>query len=202
VLAPPAAPRASGRGMQLGKGKKNDILEALAKEGEAVGAPGGLVPAAAAALSASLSEAVSVDIEERLTVRMNKEGGLEHMEVQGTMTLLCTQDGAATVALVLRAGANAGVQFKTHPNIDKAAYAGAGRIGLKDPTRPFPLATPLGVLKWRLQSTDAAAVPISVNCWPTASGPETYLNIEYESAAAYDLRNVVISIPGAVRERV
>jgi coatomer subunit delta len=40
-------------------------------------------------------------------------------------------------------------------------------------------------------------VPVSVNCWPTDAGAETYINIEYESTASYDLQNVVITIPGA-----
>jgi hypothetical protein len=37
----------------------------------------------------------------------------------------------------IRQGPNAGFQFKTHPNIDKAGY-GNGVLGLKDPSRPFP----------------------------------------------------------------
>lgn len=49
------------------------------------------------------------------------------------------------------AGDNAGYQFKTHPNIDKAAYSADGTLRLKDPTRPFPTGSALGVLKWRLQ---------------------------------------------------
>jgi hypothetical protein len=39
--------------------------------------------------------------------------------------------------LQIRQGPNAGFQFKTHPNIDKAGY-GNGVLGLKDPSRPFP----------------------------------------------------------------
>lgn len=48
-------------------------------------------------------------------------------------------------------GDNVGYQFKTHPNIDKAAYSADGTLRLKDPTRPFPTGSALGVLKWRLQ---------------------------------------------------
>ena len=51
------------------------------------------------------------------------------------------------------------------------------------------------MLKWRLQSRDEALVPLSINCWPSASGRESYVNIEYESSASYDLQNVVIAIP-------
>lgn len=40
-----------------------------------------------------------------------------------------------------------------------------------------------------------------VNCWPSVSGNETYVNIEYEASEMFDLHNVVISIPlPALRE--
>lgn len=42
---------------------------------------------------------------------------------------------------------------------------------------------------------------VSVNCWPSVSGSETYVNIEYETPAKIDLQNVVISVPlPALRE--
>ena len=47
-------------------------------------------PAAAAAGAAAPlvpSEAVSIAVDERLAVRLNKDGGMENMEVQGTMSL-------------------------------------------------------------------------------------------------------------------
>ena len=38
-------------------------------------------------------------------------------------------------------------------------------------------------------------VPLTINCWPSVSGGESYVNIEYESTVAFDLQNVVITIP-------
>jgi hypothetical protein len=41
----------------------------------------------------------------------------------------------------------------------------------------------------------------AVNCWPSSSGNETSVNIEYEASSMFDLRNVVISVPlPALRE--
>lgn len=48
---------------------------------------------------------------------------------------------------------------------------------------------------WGAQTRDEALVPLSINCWPSVSGGESYVNIEYESLASYDLQNVVIAIP-------
>lgn len=36
---------------------------------------------------------------------------------------------------------------------------------------------------------------VSVNCWPSVSGGESYVNIEYEASKAFELQNVVIHIP-------
>ncbi len=38
-------------------------------------------------------------------------------------------------------------------------------------------------------------VPLLINCWPSASGGESYVNIEYESTTDFDLQNVAIAIP-------
>ena len=38
-------------------------------------------------------------------------------------------------------------------------------------------------------------MPLTINCWPSSSGAESYVNIEYESTVDFDLQNVAISIP-------
>jgi hypothetical protein len=38
-------------------------------------------------------------------------------------------------------------------------------------------------------------VPLSINCWPSVSGGESFVNIEYEASQAFDLQNVLILIP-------
>jgi hypothetical protein len=86
-------------------------------------------------------------------------------------------------------------QFKTHPNIDKALHARENILGLKDPNRPFPTGSPLGVLKWRMQATDESMVPLSINCWPSTSGDESYVALEYEATSDFELQNVVITVP-------
>ena len=51
--------------------------------------------------------------------------------------------------------------LQTHPNIDKKLFSQESVIGLKQPNKPFPLNSDIGVLKWRLQSTDEALMPLS-----------------------------------------
>ena len=57
----------------------------------------------------------------------------------------------AYVRVAIKTGANKGFSFKTHPNIDKQMYSQQNVLGLKDPERPFPSGSPVGILKWRMQ---------------------------------------------------
>lgn len=38
-------------------------------------------------------------------------------------------------------------------------------------------------------------MPLTINCWPSISGSESYVNIEYECQADFDLQNIVVAIP-------
>ena len=208
-----AAPRA---GLQLGGGRKGaGLLDAMRAEGEdvvssaSVGAGLADLDAAAPApapAAAAPREPVSITIEERVSATLNRDGGLEGLEVAGSMAVAVSPAAAGgRVVLTLAppsGGFDPAFQFKTHPNIDKAAYAGEGVLALKDPARPFPAGAPLGVLKWRLASGGGAAgaearLPLSVTCWPTDAGSEAVVNLEYEANAATpcDLLDVTIAIP-------
>ena len=187
------------KGLVLGgKGKQNKFLESLRAEGEAVeletSTRGG--PTGAAGVPAVPADGVSLQVEEKIKCVLKKDGGLETMELQGTMMLeISGGESDAFIRVQIAQGANPGFQFKTHPNIDKQLHASEGVLGLKDPNRPFPTGSPLGILKWRYQTTDESQAPLSINCWPSVSGGESFVSIEYEATEKFDLHNVVISIP-------
>ena len=44
--------------------------------------------------------------------------------------------------------------------MDKELFKMKSQIGLKNPSKPFPLGTDVGVLKWRYQSQDEMALPL------------------------------------------
>lgn len=184
------------KGMQLGKAKlgRNDFFESLKAEGETIEDVHGGAAAAAPPVPV-YSEPVFLTVEEKVSVALNKDGGLEGMEVTGTMSLTVTKEENACIKVLLEGSPHPGYQFKTHPNIDKAAYSSDNTLGLKDPARPFPTGAPLGVLKWRLSTAEESLVPISINCWPSVSGGQSYVNIEYESNAPFDLHDVKIVVP-------
>lgn len=68
--------------------------------------------------------------------------------------------------LQVQTGENQAIIFKTHPNMNKELFANENILGLKDPNRPFPTGQTggsegVGLLKWRMQSTDESMVPLT-----------------------------------------
>jgi len=211
----PTAP-APKRGLALGGGggRGRALADALRAEGVDVAAPAAAAAAAAAATAGGPAapppppgEPLTITLEERISATLLKDGGVDGIEVAGTLTVAVHDPAAGRAVVALAptppdAGSGFAFQFKAHPNIDKAAYADAGELRLKDPARSFPAGAPLAVLKWRAAGADEGALPLAVTCWPSLSGGDAYVNLEYEARAAFDLRDVVIALPAACPPRV
>ena len=201
----PPVSKGPSRGMVLGKAKakESSFLDAMRAEGEIVDDVRGAAAAAGAGSAmapAMAQEPIEILVEEKIKALLAQDGGVESLEVQGTMSLQIQEQDNAFIRVHIETGDNRDFQFKTHPNIDKALHSRENVLGIKDPNRPFPTGSPLGILKWRHQSGRGAAsngvpVPLTINCWPSVSGGESYVNIEYECEAKFDLHNVTIVIP-------
>ncbi|KAJ8572645.1 hypothetical protein K7X08_009156 [Anisodus acutangulus] len=200
ATAPP-----KGLGMQLGKTQKtNQFLESLKAEGEVIvedvrPSVGQAKPAAA-----PLTDPVTLTVEEKINVTLKRDGGVSNFDVQGTLSLQILNQEDAFIQVQIETSGNPAILFKTHPNMNKELFSNENILGLKDPNRPFPTGQGgdgVSLLRWRMQSTDELILPLTINCWPSVSGSETYVNIEYETPAQIDLQNVVISVPlPALRE--
>eukprot|EP00744_Colponema_vietnamica_P003823 GILI01005802.1.p1 GENE.GILI01005802.1~~GILI01005802.1.p1 ORF type:complete len:536 (-),score=184.62 GILI01005802.1:109-1716(-) len=193
--------RAPGKGMQLGsKVKKSEsLMQALAQEAEvAAPAAGGAAAAGAAAAPAynPLQEAVLVALEEKVSVKLSKDGGLENMEVKGDLFVTCRDESKSRIAIRVVQGPNKGYQYKLHPLMNKQAWTDNFVLSLKEAQRPYPLNTPTPVLKWRFPTKDESLVPLSVNCWPSATAGGVTVNMEYElKDDNVELHNVSILVP-------
>ncbi|KAK6121351.1 hypothetical protein DH2020_044923 [Rehmannia glutinosa] len=191
-----------GLGMQLGKTQRtNQFLESLKAEGEVIVED--VRPSIGQSKAAALppSDPVTLTVEEKLSVSLKRDGGIGDFVLQGTMSLQILNQDAEFIQVQIETGGNPGILFKTHPNINKELFSGENILGLRDPNRPFPTDQVVNLVKWRMQSADESLVPLSINCWPSVSGNETYVNLEYEASQMFDLQNVVISIPlPALRE--
>ncbi len=59
--------------------------------------------------------------------------------------------------------------LQTHPHVDKKLFTNESLICLKNQDKSFPLNTDLGVLKWRIQSTDESLIPLTSESWHTSA---------------------------------
>jgi coatomer subunit delta len=208
------AGRPGARGMQLGR--KMELAETIkADEGirdvpvapmvsgsAAMGAVPGKahspnLAAQGSHMGGASGHAISVTVEEKVSVTLNRDGGVENLEVKGELGVRVTDPSKATMRLQLQPAQDPSIQFKNHPNVDRAAFAAQSLIVLKDPSKPFPLNQSVGVLKWRWVSKDEAQVPLSITCWPTPTGRGGCdVTVEYElNRSTLDLKDVVIAIP-------
>ncbi len=53
------------------------------------------------------------------------------------------------------------ILFQVHPNLDKAIWQSQSQLRLKSVQKPFPINNDVGVLKWRLQTTDENMLPLT-----------------------------------------
>jgi len=203
-----AAPRKpmTSKAMKLG-GKSKDVdsfVDQLKSEGQHVSSEttmssvtGKKTAIAPAGQPQIKTESVHVKLEEKLTVVARRDGGLETMELMGQLTMRISDEAFGRIKLQLQEHTNPLVQLQTHPNIDKELLKNKTQVALKNPARPFPLNTDVGVLKWRITTTDESNIPLSINCWPSDNGQGGCdVNIEYElEQDQLELQDVVITIP-------
>jgi len=196
---PATTNRPASKAMVLGRKTKDadSFLDQLAGEGVTV-AP--VVPTGGSSSKAPTptipTEAVHVALEEKMILTANRDGGLKNLEVTGMLTLRISDEQLGKVRLQLQNTNNKNIQLQTHPNIDKELFKGRSIIGLKNPAKPFPINTGVGVLKWRYQTQDDSDIPLSINCWPSDNGSGGCdVNIEFElENTNLELNDVVISI--------
>ncbi|XP_016948818.1 coatomer subunit delta isoform X2 [Drosophila biarmipes] len=207
-----AAKPTSRNALKLG-GKSKDVdsfVDQLKSEGEKIAnlapaAPAGSSSAAAsasavakAAISADIhKESVHLKIEDKLVVRLGRDGGVQQFENSGLLTLRIADEAYGRILLKLSPNYIQGLQLQTHPNVDKELFKSRTTIGLKNLGKPFPLNTDVGVLKWRFVSQDESAIPLTINCWPSDNGEGGCdVNIEYElEAQQLELQDVSFTIP-------
>lgn len=190
----------SGKAMKLGSKSKDvdSFVSKLRSEGtEVVSSKAKLTSTAKTTAAPSVQMgSVHVKVDEKVTLMAGRDGGLQNMEIRGLVLLRISDSQFGKICVKVENNDDHGFQMQTHPNIDKNKFNQASIIGHKQPDKAFPLNSDIGVLKWRLQTTDEALMPLSINCWPSENDGQCDVNIEYELLQDnLELNDVVISIP-------
>lgn len=192
------APRASGKGLQLGKkpaktlqGEQNQPLlttkvdafsQTRAAHPVSV-APSALASPAPVQESKSTHLGILITINEKISAELSREGSVLSSEVKGDLQLRINNSELGRAKILLDVGNKPGIQYKTHPNVDRGLFSSAGSIGLKDKTRSFPCNDQsLGVLRWRATAKDgdSSLLPILITAWVSLDDGEANVTLEYE----------------------
>lgn len=191
----------------LGSGKAKSLEEALVKEDKLApvtmvstakshadshaGGGGAVVPLPA------VQQPVMLVIAERINAKMSRDGNVSLLEIKGSLTLTANNDEAALCSVQLAVGQVEAFVFNTHPKVNKPLYDKSGLLQLKDITKGFPSARPVGILKWNHSSTSDDLVPFKVNCWPEEeSRGQMNVSIEYTmDHPRLELHDVRVKIP-------
>ncbi|KAJ3101304.1 hypothetical protein HDU96_010068 [Phlyctochytrium bullatum] len=167
-------PAPSGKGMQLGKKPKTEALFEAIKSEEGIDTSrdrkGGLGLSSPHPQSAR--DSIHITAEEKVNLKINRDGALEAMEVKGLLSL-CMKEPRPGIQLKLKPVSNESASFnvkfyfelpngsiQTHPKVDKDLFANSV-IGLRDPNGIFPVDQPVTVLRWRIASKDENAIPLA-----------------------------------------
>jgi hypothetical protein len=206
--------------MQLGKkSKTTDMFERvrgeLGPEGEeAPLAP--LVPSNPTAGSSDLAhvqsaresstqdrDAVHVTISETINAKLSREGSVNSLEVKGDLQLRISDPSLTKVKLDLVANASHGVQFRTHPNVDRGLFNSSKAVQMSNVAKGFPVNNSVGVLKWRAtpKVDDSSVIPITFTVWVNKGSDDTHnVTVEYELTGGDHLKDVTVTIPFATNE--
>jgi len=194
------------KGMSLAaKGTKNKSLEdALVKEDKL--APIISSGSRSAAVDTSVStqpvqiqvqHPVMLAIVEKVCAKLTRDGMVESFEIKGSLTLTTSSEEASLCSVQLNLGDISQFSMVTHPKINKQLYDKSGVLQLKDTTKGFPPARPLGILRWSHSSNSDELVPLKVNCWPEEENRgQMNVSIEYTmDQSDISLHDVRIIIP-------
>jgi hypothetical protein len=219
-----------GKGMQLGKkSKTTDMFEKVRHEmgGDAderaplVGAsstPSHEVssPAQAYSYDDTPAEPIMITISEQISAEVARDGNVKSFDIKGNLNVRISDPSLTRIKLEVSSDSTTGAQFRTHPNVDKAAF-NSGVLQLKDQSKEFPL-TNQSLLRWQ-QKSGTAPIAFSVLISPQQpalmwdkviaddkpgyrqDGP-IWVNQRYTVTVEYELQNeqntlrdVVVSIP-------
>lgn len=147
---------------------------------------------------ASMRDDVHVSIIEKLLVRLDKDGNVQHFEVRGELDVQITKEQYAQISIRLnpKAASQQGLDWKIHPNYNKPKFLEGSTIQFRDANKAYAVNAPNGALKWRLLSQDSSRLPLLVNCWPSSgAGSLATVAMEYEARKGLELHDVLVRIP-------
>lgn len=134
---------------------------------------------------------ILITVNEKISAEITREGSIVSSEVKGDLQLRINDASLASSKILLKVTGDSrtnGIQYKTHPNVDRNLFNLDSIIGLKDHTKPFPSNDQsLGVLRWRAvgKDDDSSFVPLVITAWVSSNDGVAEVTLEYEITSSF-----------------
>lgn len=145
---------------------------------------------------ARTNEAVNVDIQEEMTVRLARDGLIEEVSLKGGLSVRVNNPEAACCRVHLDQFNAKQFQTQLHPTMNRS-FLNDAVVMMKDAKRGFPADSAMTLVRWRLVNGGEDYLPLNVTCWPEQMDGGFDVNVEYalNPAVLPAIRNVRICIP-------
>ena len=142
-------------------------------------------------------DAIHVTVSETIGAKLSREGAVNSLAISGDLTLRISDPSLTKLKLSLQAKPSHGVQFRTHPNVDRNLFNNSRIIQMSNTARGFPVNNSVGVLRWRASPKvdDPSACPITFTVWINKDSDKYSLTVEYELTGGTPLGDVSVTIP-------
>jgi len=187
------------KGMALGKKKAADIFAGMGSAEPAAEEAAQQEEEAAPVVVNPLKEPIKVVIMEKVTAELEVEGGLNgEATCNGSFEVTVLDQAKAALVCFKLAPQRQEFKYKVHPSLNKASHA-ANLLEVREGQACFPAG---GCLKWQLKTGDDKFLPVTMSCWPTATGDGTQIVLELElTDDSVTLENVLICFPASASSR-
>lgn len=128
------------------------------------------------------NDGILLTVTEKVTADISREGSVVTSEVKGDLLLRISDPLLAKCKILLKTGSVQGIQYKTHPKVDRALFNRQSVIAMTDKAKPFPSNDQSsGVLRWRAtESSSDHMVPLLVTAWVGVNDGVADVTLEYE----------------------
>lgn len=134
-----------------------------------------------------LLENVLVEVEERVSCSLNRDGEVARFEVKGIIYLTVNDPKRNNPAAQLSFQPVKGFTFKPHPELDKQRWNKQKVICAADAESGFPAQTRLDAVRYNYRSKEESDLPFTLNVFNSKKQNKTVVTLELEANQSCNL---------------
>lgn len=144
-------------------------------------------------------EAISIEVNEKITAVVSKDSDLGKFEVHGEVFVCLNDSSKAKAEIFMSTNDTKGMVIRPHPELNRTLWNVKKIIAPKPDSQGFPADTKLAVLKYKYSISDGSELPFNVVLWNATEQKLNIITLEADfntnSPRFTRVDNLKISIP-------